>query len=287
MAIRCCLINHLKVNTMTVKINGLIKRRPALCYFILTFFISWTGAFIVVASKVINGITIPRLDGILMFPVMLLGPPSASIILTRIIDGKQGVRNMLSRMGIWKVSFRWYLLILLLPPTLILIALLFLKNWVSLAFTPNFALTGIFYAIPAGLFEEIGWTGFAFPKLRLKNNFVKSGLLLGILWGFWHLPVIDFLGGAFPHGKYLILFFIAFIVLMTAVRIIISWIYTNTGSILLAQLMHIISTGSLAIFSPTGVSPIQEASWYFLYAALFWVVVLIILLINKKRKKLK
>jgi len=74
---------------------------------------------------------------------------------------------------------------------------------------------------------------------------------------------------------------------MTAVRFIITWIYTNTGSILLAQLMHIISTGSLAIFSPPGVSPIQEVSWYFLYAALFWVFVLIILLINKKRKKLK
>ena len=46
--------------------------------------------------------------------------------------------------------------------------------------------------------------------------------------------------------------------------------------------MHIISTGSLAIFSPTGVSPIQEASWYFLYAALFWVVVIIVL--YKKRQ---
>ena len=271
---------------MTLKIKDLIKRRPALCYFILTFFISWTGAFIVVASKLINGIPIPRLDGILMFPVMLLGPPSASIILTRIIDGKQGVRNMLSRMRIWKVSFRWYVLILLLPPCLILIVLLFLKNWVSLSFTPNFALTGIFYAIPAGFFEDIGWTGFAFPKLRLKNNFIRSSLLLGILWGLWHLPVIDFLGAAFPHGKYLIPFCIAFIVLMTAVRIIITWIYTNTGSILLAQLMHIISTGSLAIFSPPGVSPFQEVSWYFLYAALFWVLVLIILLINKKRKKL-
>ena len=271
---------------MTFNIKYLIQRRPAVCYFILTFFISWTGAFIVVASQLLNGIPIPRLDGILMFPVMLLGPPSASIILTGITDGKQGIRNMLSRIGKWKVSFKWYTLVFLLSPCfLVLMVLLFLKNWVSLSFAPNFALTGIFYGIPAGFLEEIGWTGFAFPKLRLKNNFIKSSLLLGVLWGFWHLPVIDFIGSAFPHEKYLIPFFISFIVVMTAVRVIIAWIYTNTGSILLAQLMHIISTGSLAIFSPPVLSPIQEVSWYLLYAALLWIFVLIILLMNRKREK--
>ncbi len=265
-------------------LKNLIHRRPALCYFILTFFISWTGAFLVVASKIFNGIPIPRLDGILMFPVMLLGPPAASIILTGLSDGRKGIRKMLSRISKWEVSFGWYLW-LLLPPCLILLVLLFLKKFASLSFAPNFALTGIFYGIPAGFLEEIGWSGFAFPNLRFKNSFIKSSLLLGIIWGFWHLPVIDFLGSAFPHSQYLIPFFIAFIVVMTAIRVIINWIYTNTGSILLAQLMHIISTGSLAMFSPPVLSATREVSWYFLYAALLWISVLIIFLMNRKGKE--
>jgi uncharacterized protein len=172
----------------------------------------------------------------------------------------------------------------LLSPCLILIVLLFLKTYSSASFAPNFAFTGILYGLPAGFLEEIGWTGFAFLKLRLKNSFVKSSLLLGIIWGFWHLPVIDFLGSAYPHNEFLIPYFISFIAVMVAVRVIISWIYTNTGSILLAQLMHIISTGSLATFSPPKLSVIQEVSWYFLYAALLWIAVLIIFFKAKKKR---
>jgi uncharacterized protein len=91
---------------MPVNIRSFIQRRPAFTYFIVTFLISWTGAFLVVASKLFNGILITRLDGILMFPVMLLGPVSASIILTLITGGKQGLRIMLSRITRWKVAFR-------------------------------------------------------------------------------------------------------------------------------------------------------------------------------------
>jgi len=71
-------------------------------------------------------------------------------------------------------------------------------------------------------------------------------------------------------------FFLAFTLVMTAVRVLIAWIYTNTKSVLLTQLMHMCSTGSLVIFSAPRVTVLQEVMWYVLYGTALWVVVAIV-----------
>ena len=118
--------------------------------------------------------------------------------------------------------------------------------------------------------------GFAFPNMYQKPNIIRPAIILGILWSLWHLPVIDFLGAASPHREYLVAFFFAFMFIMTAMRLLIVWVYSKTGSILIAQLMHVISTGSLVVFGPPKVSPAQETMWYALYGGVLWIVVLLI-----------
>ena len=94
----------------------------------------------------------------------------------------------------------------------ILIVLYSMKAFVSPIFSRGSFLAGIGFGIPAGFLEEIGWTGYAFPKMCGKMSPLTAGMLLGLLWGSWHLPVIDFLGTATPHGRYLAPYFLAFIV---------------------------------------------------------------------------
>lgn len=204
-----------------------------------------------------------------MFPVMLLGPSLAAVILAWIVDGKGGLQDLVSRMFRWRISIRWCA-VLLLSPVLVLAVLLGLAAFLSPSYAPNRFWIGIFFGVPAGFLEEIGWSGFAFPKLCLQKNALAASLILGVMWSIWHLPVIDYLGTARPHGASLLSFFLAFAAAMTAMRVIISWIYTNTTSVWLAQLMHVSSTGSLVIFSPPGVTSRQEATWYGLYAAALW-----------------
>ncbi|PJJ74798.1 CAAX prenyl protease-like protein [Thermoflavifilum aggregans] len=266
-----------------MRFKDYIQRHSATCYFITTFIISWLGAFILVASKLFNNEPINKTDGILMFPIMLIGPSAASIILTGFVEGKTGLRNLMSRIVKWKVPVKWYFLAFLIPPCLIMIVLLFLMNTVSNEFAPNFFFLGLVFGIPAGFFEEIGWTGYAFPKMRLKMSFMQTSIILGFIWGLWHLPVIDFLGAASPHGRYLLPFGLAFIVAMAAMRVIISWIYSNTLSVLLAQLTHAVSTGSLVFFGPNALSSGKETLWYSLYAILLWFAVLIISRLKIKR----
>jgi len=249
-----------------------VKRRPVVSYFVLTFAISWLGAFAVVAPRLLRGETIPKFSGILMFPVMLLGPVISGILLTRMVDGTSGLRDLLSRMSRLRVGAQWYAAPLI-PPVTIFLVLFVLKTLVSSVFAPNRFFVGVSFGIVAGFFEEIGWMGYAFPHMAGRGNALGAGIALGVLWGTWHTPVIDYLGTATPHGAYWLPYFLAFIAAMTAMRVLIGWIYSNTSSVALAQLMHAASTGSLVVFSPANVTARQEAMWYAAYATALWIVV--------------
>jgi uncharacterized protein len=255
--------------------ENFVARHPAITYFVLTFAVSWLAAFAVAAPHLLRGEAIPKFAGLMMFPAMLLGPSAVGVFLTWFFDGGIGLRDLFSRMRRVRVPPRWYAP-LLIPPVLVLTVLCLMKTFVSPAFAPNRFFVGVGLGFVAGFFEEIGWMGYAFPKMRRADNALAPAILLGLLWGAWHIPVIDYLGTSTPHGAYWLPFFLSFSAAMTAMRVLIAWLYSNTNSVLLAQLLHASSTGSLVIFSPPSVTAAQESLWYAAYAAALWLVVAII-----------
>lgn len=172
----------------------------------------------------------------------------------------------------------WYA-VLLIPPALVLTVLICFERFVYAAFAPNTFLVGMAFGLVAGFLEEIGWMGYAFPKMRQTRSAVSAALMLGLLWSAWHLPVIDNLGTATPHGSYWLPYFLAFTAVIVGMRILIAWLYSNTNSVLLAQLMHASSTGSLVVFSPSHIKAAQEVLWYAVYASVVWITVGLVLVI--------
>ncbi len=237
----------------------------------LTFAISWMCALFVAAPQLMRHAPLSKMTGIVMFPAMLFGPSVTGLILARVVDGKSGIPDLTYRIFGRRIPHAWYAA-LLIPPTLILALLFCLEGFVSPDYAPNWFLIGIFFGVPAGLIEEIGWTGYVFPKMCLRSNALAASIVLGVLWSTWHLPVVNYLGTASPHGRYWLSFFLVFTLAMTAMRVLICWMYNNTRSVLLAQLMHVSSTGSLVVFSAPRVTAAQEVMWYGLYGALLWLI---------------
>jgi uncharacterized protein len=266
--------------------NSFVARHAVASYFLLTFAISWLGAFAVATPHLLRGEAIPKFAGLMMFPAMLLGPSVVGIVLTGLVDGSNGLRDLFARMRRIHFPARWYAA-LLIPPALVLTVLVCMKTFVSPDFAPNRFWIGISFGLVAGFFEEIGWMGYVFPKMGRKENAMAPAILLGLLWGAWHIPVIDYLGTSTPHGAYWLPFFLSFTAVLTAMRVLIAWTYANTKSVVLAQLLHACSTGSLVIFSPPRVTAAQESLWYAIYAAALWLAVALIVTTFGKRLTLQ
>jgi membrane protease YdiL (CAAX protease family) len=256
-------------------IASFVRRHPVSTYFGLAYVVSYGVGAVVEGPALLRGETPPKLDGLLLFPILIVGVALAGVGLTALVGGRAGLRDLRARLGRWRVGARWYA-VLLLPPALILAVLLLLRAAVAPAFAPNVFPLGILFGLAPGFLEEIGWTGYAYPRMRAARGPLAAALLLGVLWGLWHLPVVDSLGAAWPHGASWPAFALAFVALVTAMRVLIAWVYCNTGSVLLAQLLHASSTGSLVMLGAARVSPAQEAAWYAIYAAVLWGVVAVV-----------
>lgn len=257
---------------------AIVRRHLLPAYFVLVYAGSAVGLAV---------LGLPRLDAsatqnpysLAVFPFLVASVAAAGILMTAITGGRDALRGLLRRLDPRRIPGGAFL-VLLVPPAGVLVTLVILSLTVSPIFRPGLQLFGPPIGIVAGFLEETGWTGFAYPRMRLRFGPVTGALLLGVLWGVWHLPVVDSLGAASPHGAQWPEFFLAFVALVTAVRCLICWTYNRTGSVLIAQLIHASFTGTLILFSAPHVSPGQEAAWYAAYAVLLGLVIAVAALLR-------
>jgi membrane protease YdiL (CAAX protease family) len=273
-----------------IAIKDFIKRHSLLAYFALTFAISWGGFVLVVGPGSFPG-TQELFET--LFPlailVMLLGPSLAGVLLTGLVSGRAGLREILTRLLKWRVGGRWYA-VALLPAPLLAAAVLFALSLNS-PLTMDDKATVLLSGVAAGLttvLEELGWTGFAVPRLRLRYSVLTTSLIMGLLWAAWHFLQVLFVSGiysgAVSQALFLPLYFLsASVAQLTAYRILLVWIYDRTESLLMATLMHASFTASMTIiFRPleTGV-PFLAFLW--LMAAALWIVVAVVGVTNREQ----
>jgi membrane protease YdiL (CAAX protease family) len=268
-------------------ITRFIKRHDLVVYFVLAYTIAWGISFVVWAFNKFDAAQLQISDIMVMFLAMLLGPSLASITLTAIVDGRSGLRSLCARILHWRINIRWFAAPLLFP-VVMLCVLLALSALISPLFLPSFSALGLIVGLLAGFFEEIGWTGFALPKLQLKSSPLVTGLIIGVLWGFWH-GFVDYLGNISSMGTLWLAYFIfGFVGAMVATRILIVWVYNRTGSILATQLMHASSTGFLAALGISAASPFGPSGYalsFIVYAAVLWLIVGVLIVRSLKSPK--
>lgn len=260
--------------------KNLLKRWPIASYFILVFLISWGGVIMLGMGDFLSGAK-PELPDVMPMVVAMLGAPTAvGIIMTYLTGGKAGVHYLFTRMGKWKVGGRWYLALWIFPAVILTVQVP-LSVWVTADLSPIFYPIGIIAGLSAGFLEETGWMGFAYPALRRRFSVMRATVILGLIHAVWHTAA-DFMGNFNDMGRNWLPYFAAFFVFIVALRIIIAWVYENTESVLMTQLAHAFSTGSLAILVPTANAGTIWPTFYAVYAVALWIVAALIIRKNRK-----
>jgi membrane protease YdiL (CAAX protease family) len=279
---------------MMTTIKAFIKNHPVLAYFVLTFAISWGGVLILGAPY---GMPTASQQFEKVWPIVFipyfLGPSTAGLLLTALVHGRAGFRELLSRMLKWRVSVRWYAVALLTAPLLVTPTLLAL-SLTSPAYLPAIVTTAnkvtlILSGIAIGLFfggilEELGWTGFAIPGLRRRYGVFTTGLIVGLLWGVWHfLPT--FWGSGDPSGVFSPLLFLPpclfYVGVLPACRVLMVWVFDRTGSQFVMMLMHMsITASTLFILSPSA-RGVPLMMYYLILTAVVWLVVAAVALASR------
>jgi membrane protease YdiL (CAAX protease family) len=266
-------------------------RHGLVAYFALTFAISWGGALLAIGGAGAMRGTTPGSDPRFAYAViaMLTGPTVTGVALTALLYGRAGLCDLCSRLLTWRVGFRRSTVALLAAPVLMTGTLLALSS-ASPAFLPGILVSedkrsllriGLAVGIAAGVFEELGWTGFAIPALRKRHGVLATGVIVGIWWSAWHLLPNVWAArpaaGELPMPVYLSATLGGvFVGYLTAFRILMVWVYDRTRSILVAMLMHVSLTTSLLILNPAGISGANLQVFSFAFAAVVWAAVVVI-----------
>jgi membrane protease YdiL (CAAX protease family) len=194
----------------------------------------------------------------LVWFLSIFSPSFSALIVSAISGGKSAVKSLLAGFTRWKVGFRWYLAaaFLFLGPLVIAFVYIAIGNPAS-GIQPGENVstilgTALFTLFSGPIAEEMGWRGFALPRLQTKYNALVSSLILGAVWTCWHIPLF-FVTGATQMS----IPFPIYLVLVVTICIYLTWLYNSThGSFIITILGHFfynltgLLTSSLCLMPP-------------------------------------
>jgi membrane protease YdiL (CAAX protease family) len=212
-----------------------IRGGAVVTFFVLTYAVMWT-CFIVVAAAAIPARS-PLGTGLLLLGTF--APSLVALWLTARAEGGTGIRSLVARVLHWRVPAAWYLFAVGYIPTIKLSVALVHRvatgAWPRFGHEPWYLIPlAIALSTPFQAGEEIGWRGYALPRLAARFGLARASILLGLIWACWHLPQF-FIAEADTYGQS----FYVFVLQVTGLSVAMAWLYAHTdGSLLLVMLLH-------------------------------------------------
>jgi membrane protease YdiL (CAAX protease family) len=261
---------------------------PVVAFFVLAYGFSWAW----VIPWAATGHTVLQGGGWPTHLPSLIGPMLAAFVVTTWTQRSRrgpGVRDLVSRMGRWRIGWRWWLEVF--SPLLFFFVVLGVMA-VSGADVPARDDFARFSGVPAGLGiigmavvvtvvngfgEETGWRGYALPKLQQRFSPISASLVLAVFWVGWHIPQFFFLDS---YKNFSIAMIPVFVVGLGCGAVVWTWVYNRTGSILAVAVWH-------GIYNVTGATKAAAAGSGVLGAAMWTFVVVhaIVLLVLDRRSR--
>jgi membrane protease YdiL (CAAX protease family) len=213
------------------------ERGCLVLFFLLTYVITWgLGAFAIFLPVEFQAIFGKLTDTSPMYFLAVAAPTISATILTFAQDGWKGLAALYARLVHWRFGIQWYALVLLGIPVV---------GWIASQIAgstplkhadnfPQFLWLLLYVMITGPLCEELGWRGFALPRLLKRFNPFTASVILGLLWGVWHLPAF-FVSGMVQAGMPILIF----VIYTPCLSILMTWVFRHTGgSVLITVLIH-------------------------------------------------
>ena len=232
--------------------SSFLKKYPIVPFVILAYLATW----IILPLAMTTGIPFE--------PLLIIGSwmpnIAAFIVLGLILREQRGIRRLLAGWGRWNVGLGWYLAAL----SPFVVAFLAVGVYLILGGTtttpeqpvtvPSIVGAFVIALITGATGEELGWRGFLLPRLQARSTALLASLIVGVVWGLWHLP-LWFISGQLWQT----LPFWSFALGSIATSIIYTWIVNNTGgSMVMASLIHLSTNLGMNIVFILGLTPPQE-----------------------------
>ena len=232
------------MSNLSVQNSRFIKRHPIAAYYVLALAFSWLVELPLVAVKQgwIN-LKVP-------FAIHYLasfGPAMASVLVTAVITGSKGLRELWGRITRWRAGRMWVVFSIFSPLAMFAVSILVVRlvkgNWPDLRLLgqPNYlpylgAGVVFLWLVSFGFGEEIGWRGFALPRLQKTMSVSKATLLLAVMWALWHMPAFLYVDTLRQVGWIILP---GFLIGVLFAAVLFTWIYNGTnGSILYVAVWH-------------------------------------------------
>jgi uncharacterized protein len=224
---------------------ALARRHPLVTFVVLAFGLSW--AILIPMTLASYGL-VPFPTGNDALPLLIVmgyGPTTAAVLVSGVVGGRAEIGGLLKRLLIWRVGWRWWAITLFVNLVIVLGALgvyVLLGNPLPPlpAVGPALLLDVLLTFLIGGLIngEEIGWRGFATPRLMQRYGFVGTIAVLGVLETLFHVPIF-FNKGASAAGGQNGTPFLAFLASVILLVFLFTWLYQHTrGSLLIATAFH-------------------------------------------------
>ena len=267
---------------MASSASSWLERHSLGAYFILAYAITW--AFEIPLAATGQG----WIESEIPFAIHYLGgfgPMLAATIVTATVQGRRGLRDLFGGLLKWRVGTRWLLFCFLSPFAMFALAAVLTRatsgGWPNLSllgevdYLPYLGIPGavVLWLLTWGMGEEVGWRGFALPRLQRDRSALSATIILGIVHAFWHLPAFFYKDAYKAMG--LIAGLPILVLSVVAAAILFTWIYNSTrGSLLMVTVFH-------ALFDWLSVSKAGGTTAPTIMSAVVWALAVLVVVIYK------
>jgi membrane protease YdiL (CAAX protease family) len=258
-----------------MKRQSLLENHSVIIFFVLTYSFSWL---------IWMPMVLANQESRLLLIAGTFGPTSVALLLTGLNKGWNGLKELLRRLLIWRVNIFWYLFSFF-ATMLVVMASIGIHVAMGGAVPQFNDPRQIYLVIPVFAYvlflsvlgEEIGWRGYVLPRLQHKYGALVASLIIGVMWGMWHLP--EFLIENNFHRQ---IPFILFLLQDIALSIVLTWLYNSTKkSLLIVNLFHAASNTTIGVLPILPMDTGGDLRPLWIAVDLLWIVAAIIVIANK------